>query len=73
MVFPSPSTALRHRFERRSRRLELAREIRESLVSLAGLLGRPVRHRGGEVVGRVTDVVVRWDTDEPSLRCPGWW
>jgi CBS domain-containing protein len=65
MVFPSPSTALRHRFERRSRRLELAREIRESLVSLAGLLGRPVRHRGGEVVGRVTDVVVRWDTDEP--------
>ena len=64
MVFPSPSTALRHRFERRSRRLELAREIRESLVSLAGLLGRPVRHRGGEVVGRVTDVVVRWDTDE---------
>jgi CBS domain-containing protein len=65
MVFPTPSTALRHRFERRSRRLELAREIRESLVSLAGLLGRPVRHHGDEVIGRVTDVVVRWDTDEP--------
>jgi CBS domain-containing protein len=65
MAFPSPSTALRHRFDRRSRRLEVAREIRESLVSLAGLLGRPVHHRGGEVVGRVIDVVVRWDTDEP--------
>ena len=60
MAFPSPSTVLRHRFERRSRRLELAREIRESLVSLAGLLGRPVRHHGDEVIGRVTDVVVRW-------------
>jgi CBS domain-containing protein len=65
MAFPSPSTVLRHRFERRSRRLELAREIRESLVSLAGLLGRPVRHHGDEVIGRITDVVVRWDTDEP--------
>jgi CBS domain-containing protein len=65
MAFPSPSTALRHRFERRSRRLELAREIRESLVSLAGLLGRPVHHRDGEAVGRVVDVVVRWDTDDP--------
>ncbi len=65
MVFQSPSAALRHRFERRSRRLEMAREIRESLVSLAGLLGRPVRHGGDEVVGKVVDVIVRWDTDEP--------
>lgn len=65
MVIPSPSAALRHRFERRSRRLEVAREVRESLVSLAGLIGRPVRHRGGEQVGRVVDVVVHWDTGEP--------
>jgi CBS domain-containing protein len=64
MVFPSPSTALRHRFERRSRRLEVAREVRDSLVSLAGLIGRPVRHRGGAPVGRVVDVVVNWDTDQ---------
>ena len=63
--FPSPSTALRHRFERRSRRLELAREIRDSLVSLAGLLGRPVRSGPGGVIGKVADVVVRWDTDQP--------
>ncbi|MDQ2810609.1 MAG: CBS domain-containing protein [Actinomycetota bacterium] len=65
MVFQSPSAALRHRFERRSRRLEVAREIRESLVSLAGLLGRPVKEGGGEVVGKVTDLIVRRDTDQP--------
>jgi CBS domain-containing protein len=65
MVFQSPSAALRHRYERRSRRLELAREIRESLVSLAGLLGRPARYSGGEAIGKVVDLIVRWDTDEP--------
>jgi CBS domain-containing protein/uncharacterized protein YrrD len=62
----SPSAeGLRHRFERRSRRLEVAREVRESLVSVAGLIGRPVVYRSGEVVGRVTDVVAHWDTGEP--------
>ncbi len=64
MVFPSPSAALRHRFERRSRRLEAAREVRESLVSLAGLIGRPVRDGDGEPLGRVADVVAHWNTDE---------
>jgi CBS domain-containing protein len=64
MVFPSPTTALRQRFERRSRRLNAAREVRESLVSLAGLIGRPVRHRDGEPVGRVADVVAHWNTGE---------
>lgn len=65
MAMSSPTTALRHRFERRSRRLEVAREVRESLVSLAGLIGRPVRHRDGAPVGKVSDVVVHWDTDQP--------
>lgn len=59
-----PSGALRRRFERRSRRLEVVREVRESLVSLAGLIGRPVCDGGGEVVGRVVDVVAHWDTEE---------
>jgi hypothetical protein len=63
MVFPSPSAALRHRFERRSRRLEAAREVRESLVSLAGLIGRPVRDGADEPLGRVADVVAHWNTD----------
>jgi hypothetical protein len=71
MVFQSLSAALRHRYERRSRRLEVAREIRESLVSLAGLLGRPVRHAGGEVIGKVVDVIVRWDSPLPYPSHPG--
>jgi len=45
--------------------LEIAKGVRESLVSLAGLIGRPVRHLGGEQVGRVADVVAHWDTGEP--------
>ena len=64
MAFSSPSAAVRHRFERRSRQLEVAREVRESLVSLAGLVGRPVRYRSGEVVGKLADVVIRWDSGE---------
>jgi CBS domain-containing protein len=65
MAMSSPTTALRHRFQRRSRRLHVAREVRESLISLAGLIGRPVRHRDGEPVGKVADVVAHWDTDQP--------
>jgi hypothetical protein len=60
----SNSSTVRHRFDRRSRRLDTAREVRESLVSLAGLIGRPVRHPGGDQVGRVDDVVAYWDTGE---------
>ena len=64
-AFSSQNMALRHRFERRSRRLDVAREVRASLVSLAGLMGRPACPPGGEPVGRVVDVVVHWDTAEP--------
>ncbi|MBV8950957.1 MAG: magnesium transporter, partial [Actinobacteria bacterium] len=35
--------------------------MRESLVSLAGLIGRPVSHQGGAEIGRLVDVVARWD------------
>jgi CBS domain-containing protein/sporulation protein YlmC with PRC-barrel domain len=54
----------RQRFERRSRHLDAARGLRQSLVSLAGLIGRPIRHTGGDQMGRVADVLVRWDTGE---------
>jgi CBS domain-containing protein/sporulation protein YlmC with PRC-barrel domain len=38
----------------------LARKnIRDSLVSVAGLIGRPVRHKDGREIGRLVDVVVR--------------
>jgi CBS domain-containing protein len=52
---------MRHRYERRSRRLELARANRDSLVSVAGLVKRPARNPDHELVGRVVDIVVRWD------------
>jgi hypothetical protein len=32
-----------------------------ALVSVAGLAGRPVRNPAGAEIGRVVDVVVRWD------------
>ncbi len=42
-----------------SRYLETRRELGASLVSVAGLVGRPVRGEDGSVVGDLADVVVR--------------
>jgi CBS domain-containing protein len=42
----------------RSEQAMSARAIRETLVSLAGLIGRPVRNPAGEEVGRLVDMVV---------------
>ncbi len=36
----------------------------ESLISVAGLIGRPVLHKGGQEVGRLVDLVFRWDTQQ---------
>jgi sporulation protein YlmC with PRC-barrel domain len=38
------------------------RTIADQVISLAHLLGRPVRDDAGTRVGRVNDIVVRWDT-----------
>jgi sporulation protein YlmC with PRC-barrel domain len=51
--------------QHRTHHLDLARGSRDSVVSVAGLVRRPVRNPGGEVVGQVSDVVARWDTGEP--------
>ena len=67
MVFPGVSGAasvLRDRFERRSRQLPVGRAVRESLVSLAGLVGRWVVDETGARIGRLVDVVARWDIGE---------
>lgn len=44
-------------------RLTQQRRVRERLVSVAGLIGRPVRLGNGDDVGRVVDVVVRWSAE----------
>ncbi len=66
MSYPLPSrapgaAALRARRERRERRLLANRAVTDALVSVAGLVGRPVRDTEGNVVGRVLDLVARWD------------
>lgn len=39
-----------------------------SLISIAGLIGRPVYSQQGDAVGRLSDVVVRWDSgDYPKI------
>lgn len=56
--------AVRQRYEQRSDRLTRNRAVREALVPLAGLLGRPVLNQTGEQIGRLTDLVARWDGQE---------
>jgi CBS domain-containing protein/uncharacterized protein YrrD len=60
---PSVS-ALRARYEQRVERLTALRQVRSELVSLAGLIGRPVLNQAGQQIGHVADVVVRWDSNK---------
>jgi CBS domain-containing protein len=45
---------------RRTRRILASQGVFDSLVSLAGLIGRPVRNQTGQEIGRLADVVARW-------------
>ncbi len=54
----------RPRLRHRSQRLLANRAIRDAIVSLAGVVGRPVRNQGGAEIGRLDDVVCRWTGDE---------
>jgi uncharacterized protein YrrD len=49
---------------RRSQRVLANRAVRDAIVSLAGVIGRPVRNQGGAEIGRLDDVVCRWSGDE---------
>ena len=60
---PSVS-ALRARYEQRVERLTTLRHVRSELVSLAGLIGKPVINQAGQQIGKVTDVVARWDSNQ---------
>src|SRR3977135_1862449 len=55
---------LQHYREGRNQRLTTLKAIRESLVSVAGLVGRPVRNQKGAEIGDVTDVVAKWGGDD---------
>ena len=48
----------------RSQRLLATRSVRDAIVSLASVIGRPVRDQGGAEFGRLVDVVCRWDDGE---------
>ena len=49
-----------HQRRRRTRRILASEGVFDSIVSLAGLLGRPVRNQTGQEIGRLDDVVARW-------------
>jgi CBS domain-containing protein len=51
------------RLERRKRLLAV-RSIRDSLISLAGLVGSDAVNPAGDSVGKAVDVVARWDGEE---------
>jgi CBS domain-containing protein/sporulation protein YlmC with PRC-barrel domain len=63
---PSASSvsALRARYEQRTERLTTLRNVRAALVSLAGLIGKPVLNQAGQEIGTVADVVARWDSNQ---------
>jgi CBS domain-containing protein len=65
-VRPSPPavSALRARYEQRTERLTALRHVRAALVSLAGLIGKPVLNQAGQQIGKVADVVARWDSHQ---------
>jgi CBS-domain-containing membrane protein len=44
----------------RSERLLAAATVRAAIVSVAGVIGRPVRNQSGDEIGRLEDVVARW-------------
>jgi CBS domain-containing protein/uncharacterized protein YrrD len=56
---PTPA-AFRRRREHRTQRLLANRAVADALVSTAALVGRPVFEYQGAEVGRVVDLVVRW-------------
>jgi CBS domain-containing protein len=58
-------SALRARYEQRSVRLTTLRHVQSALVSLAGLIGRPVLNQAGGEIGTVIDIVARWDGERP--------
>ncbi len=51
--------AASHLFGNYSQRLMTSRQVRQNIVSLVGLIGRPVLNQSGEEVGRLVDMVAQ--------------
>jgi len=49
-----------HQRRRRARRILASEGVFDSIVSLAGILGRPVTNQTGQEIGRLDDIVARW-------------
>src|ERR1700691_1563634 len=49
-----------HQRRRRTRRILASQGVFDSIVSLAGILGRPVTNQTGQEIGRLEDIVTRW-------------
>jgi CBS domain-containing protein len=49
-----------HQRRRRTRRILASEGVFDSIVSLAGILGRPVTNQTGQEIGRLDDIVARW-------------
>jgi CBS domain-containing protein len=60
----NPARPLRSVRRQRRQRLLAVRSVRDSLISVAGLVGSPVHNPAGDPIGRVTDIVARWDGEE---------
>ncbi|MEO5901744.1 MAG: PRC-barrel domain-containing protein, partial [Ilumatobacteraceae bacterium] len=60
-VLRRPITLAASSPQRRVERRSIHASLMSSLISVAGLVGRPVRDRDGVEVGRVRDVVIRWE------------
>jgi magnesium transporter len=52
-----------------TRHFALSGALADRVISLAHILGRPVLHAAGTRIGRVTDIIVRWDagSDHPPV------
>jgi CBS domain-containing protein len=63
-LIANPARPLRSARRQRHSRILAVRSVRDSLTSVAGLVGSPVRNKDGDHIGRVSDIVARWDGEE---------
>ena len=60
----NPARPIGNRRLERKKLILAFRSVRDSLISLAGLVVSPVANQDGDPVGRIVDVVARWDGEE---------